>query len=134
MDAPKHLKHKPLFSVNDYHKNDGHFKSCTDAKALSIGLAQYNPNEISLKVWRHTDTNWSRQSEELPIHRNLDLTIVFLSIVLAKKSPNTLKSRLDLQEMTSNGYEQVNTYYEKHRSMIDERLQEIKELLKLITP
>ena len=31
--------------------------------------------DISAKVWRHTGGKWSRQSEELPLHRVLDLAI-----------------------------------------------------------
>jgi hypothetical protein len=32
--------------------------------------------EISAKVWRHTGGKWSRQSEELPLHRALDLALL----------------------------------------------------------
>ena len=48
-------------------------------KGLSLGLAQWNDRgkvDISAKVWRHTGEKWSRQSEELPMHRVLDLAIL----------------------------------------------------------
>lgn len=48
-------------------------------KGLSLGLAQWNDRgkvDISAKVWRHTGDKWSRQSEELPMHRVLDLAIL----------------------------------------------------------
>ena len=32
--------------------------------------------DISAKVWRYTGEKWSRQSEELPIHRVIDLAIL----------------------------------------------------------
>lgn len=32
--------------------------------------------EISAKIWRHTGEKWSRQSEEMPLHRALDLAIL----------------------------------------------------------
>jgi len=32
--------------------------------------------DISAKAWRHTGEKWSRQSEELPLHRVLDLAIL----------------------------------------------------------
>lgn len=32
--------------------------------------------EISAKVWRYTGEKWSRQSEEMPLHRVLDLAIL----------------------------------------------------------
>ena len=87
MDAPTHLSHTPIVSWNDYDKTDGKFAGNTDAMALSIGFAQYadeinyEQKDISLKVWRKPNDRWSRQSEELPIHRNLDLTILLLKIL-----------------------------------------------------
>jgi len=42
-------------------------------------LAQWNDRgkiDISAKVWRYTGEKWSRQSEELPMHRVLDLAIL----------------------------------------------------------
>ncbi|MFA7651772.1 MAG: DUF6530 family protein, partial [Synergistaceae bacterium] len=32
--------------------------------------------DVSAKVWRYTGEKWSRQSEELPMHRVLDLAIL----------------------------------------------------------
>ena len=32
--------------------------------------------DISAKVWRYTGEKWSRQSEELPLHRVIDLAIL----------------------------------------------------------
>jgi hypothetical protein len=81
MDSPKHLSHQPIISVNDYDKIDAQYANNTDALALSIGKAQYDNAQVSLKVWRYTGERWSRQSEELPIHRNLDLSILFLSAI-----------------------------------------------------
>ena len=34
--------------------------------------------DISAKVWRYTGEKWSRQSEELPLHRVLDLAILIV--------------------------------------------------------
>ena len=44
-----------------------------------MGLAQWNDRgnvDVSAKVWRYTGEKWSRQSEELPMHRVLDLAIL----------------------------------------------------------
>ncbi|MCB2188792.1 MAG: hypothetical protein KQJ78_20425 [Deltaproteobacteria bacterium] len=79
MEIPTHLKHKPVITVEDYEKVDGRYANHSDAKGLSLGLAQWNDRgrvEISAKVWRHTGEKWSRQSEELPLHRVLDLGIL----------------------------------------------------------
>ena len=31
--------------------------------------------DISAKIWRYTGEKWSRQSEEIPLHRAIDLSI-----------------------------------------------------------
>ena len=79
MNIPTTLKHKPVIAVEDYEAIDEHRFPGTDAKGLSLGLAQWNDRgklDISAKVWRHTGGKWSRQSEELPLHRVLDLVIL----------------------------------------------------------
>lgn len=79
MAIPVTLKHKPVIVVNNYEQIDGRKAYKSDAQGLSLGLAQWNDRgkiEISAKVWRHTGEKWSRQSEELPLHRVLDLTLL----------------------------------------------------------
>jgi hypothetical protein len=85
MKVPTYLKHKPVFVVEDYEKVDGRYANHSDAKGLSLGLAQWNERgkvEISAKVLRHTGGKWSRQSEELPLHRVLDLGIMICQSLL----------------------------------------------------
>lgn len=129
MDSPKHLAHKPIISVNNYDEIDALYAENTDVKALSIGKAQYNNDQISLKVWRHTDEKWSRQSEELPIHRNLDLSILFLAALSTNTASRYPKS--NLREVVDNESEVqiVKEYYEKNRKFIEPRLKELKRLL-----
>ena len=79
MDIPTNLKHKPVVVAEDYGRIDGRSAYDSDAKGLSLGLAQWNDRgrvDISAKVWRYTGEKWSRQSEELPLHRVLDLAIL----------------------------------------------------------
>lgn len=79
MKIPTTLKHKPVIVSDNYEKVDGRHAYKTDIKALSLGLAQQNERgkgEISAKVWRQTDEKWSMQSEELPLHRVIDLAIL----------------------------------------------------------
>ncbi|NLY43552.1 MAG: hypothetical protein GX066_06235 [Clostridiaceae bacterium] len=79
MKIPTTLKHKPVIVSENYENVDGRYAYNSDAKGLSLGLAQWNDRgkvDISAKVWRHTGEKWSRQSEELPIHRVLDLAIL----------------------------------------------------------
>jgi hypothetical protein len=80
MKVPDGLKHKPVIVVDNYAEIDGRYAADTDAKGLSLGIAQWGDRkrypDISAKVWRHTGEKWSRQSEELPLHRVLDLAIL----------------------------------------------------------
>ena len=72
MKIPTTLKHKPVIVSENYENVDGRYAYDTDAKGLSLGLAQWNDRgkvEISAKVWRYTGEKWSRQSEELPLHQ-----------------------------------------------------------------
>ena len=79
MKIPTTLKHKPVIVSENYENIDGRRAYDSDTKGLSLGLAQWNDRgkvEISAKVWRYTGEKWSRQSEELPLHRVIDLAIL----------------------------------------------------------
>jgi len=79
MKIPTTLKHKPVIVSENYENIDGFDAYKSDTKGLSLGLAQWNDRgkvDISAKVWRYTGEKWSRQSEELPLHRVLDLAIL----------------------------------------------------------
>lgn len=79
MKIPTTLKHKPVIVSEDYDKIDGRYAGNSDAKGLSVGLAQWNDRgkvDVSAKIWRYTGEKWSRQSEEMPLHRVLDLAIL----------------------------------------------------------
>lgn len=79
MKIPTTLKHKPVIVSENYGNVDGRYAYNTDAQVLSLGLAQWNDRgkvDVSAKVWRYTGEKWSRQSEELPLHRVLDLAIL----------------------------------------------------------
>jgi hypothetical protein len=79
MKIPAELKHKPVIISEEYDLIDGRYAHQSDAKGLSLGLAQWNERgkvEIAAKIWRYTGKKWSRQSEETPLHRVLDLAIL----------------------------------------------------------
>lgn len=79
MKIPTELKHKPVIVCENYEQVDGRTAYSSEAKGLSIGLAQWNDRgrvDAAAKVWRYTGEKWSRQSEELPLHRVLDLAIL----------------------------------------------------------
>lgn len=79
MKIPTTLKHKPVIVSEEYDKIDGRYAGSSDAKGLSVGLAQWNDRgkvDVSAKIWRYTGEKWSRQSEEMPLHRVIDLAIL----------------------------------------------------------
>ncbi|CAM5793049.1 DUF6530 family protein [Brevibacillus borstelensis] len=79
MQMPTTAEHRAVIVSENYDRIDGRLARNTDAKALSLGLSQQNERGkagILAKVWRHTGEEWSEQSEELPLHRVLDLSIL----------------------------------------------------------
>ena len=57
MNIPTTLKHKPVVVAQGYDRIDGRAAYESDAKGLSLGLAQWNDRgrvDISAKVWRYT--------------------------------------------------------------------------------
>lgn len=89
------LKHRPMLLL-PYTDHDGFYDpQSTDCRYISIGWAQYDPRKISVKTLRgglraprRPDENypderfrWSRQSEELPLHRCIDATLLIAETV-----------------------------------------------------
>jgi hypothetical protein len=78
---PRTLKHRPVVLI-DYEKHDGFYPAGrTDCRYLSLGWAQYDPRQLSVKTLRHTGDRWSRQSEELPLHRCIDAAALIAEAV-----------------------------------------------------
>lgn len=133
MRVPEHLSHKPIVVVDNYHAKDGIHKNNTVAKGLSIGKSQWNENEISAKVWRRKeDTGWSRQSEELPLHRALDLAILILSIYDSSVEGRVTNTFLEETIINESGMNEIRAFLEEHEEVFQERIEELKRLLKLL--
>ena len=91
---PQHLNHKPIYAV-PYEPFDGMYAGHTDAMYLSVGISQWDSNEISAKVMRFSGNQWSPKAEELPLHRPVDL-----SILIAKSLFDTNNGNLTFQSGT----------------------------------
>lgn len=91
---PHGLKHKPVFLI-PYAQYDGPYAGATDCLFLSLGWAQYDPRAASLKALRYTGSKWSRQSEEIPLHRAVDLVILLACAIRSMLGPhlNTIHFR-----------------------------------------
>jgi len=64
-----------------YQAFDGPYVPNTDVQFVTVGIAQYDPDEISVKTMRHTGTKWTRQAEELPLHRPIDMTLFLAKVI-----------------------------------------------------
>lgn len=121
MKCPKHLKHRPIIVVDDYEKIDA--CGSYDAKALSIGKAQWDNNDISAKIFRHTGSKWSRQSEELPFPRVLDLAEFIIGTILGKET--TLGENV----IDAHSKHLVDDYINANKSMFLDKIDNIRRLL-----
>jgi hypothetical protein len=81
------LKHQPVFLV-PYAGYDGPYAGATDCLFLSLGWAQYDPRSASLKTLRHSGSKWSRQSEEVPLHRAIDIVILLAHAIRSMLGPH----------------------------------------------
>ena len=148
MNFPNHLSHKPIIGVDDYDKVDGIYSGHSDAKAISIGKAQYDQNAISAKVWRNNGSEWKRTSEELPLHRVLDLALLIVSLYYPRRlklPPEIAKYSNHLPAVTkeaahlnsriakdSNGNDELQFLYDylkDNDEIMNGRLKALKDLL-----
>lgn len=101
---PLHLDHKPVFAV-PYQAFDGFHPGNSDVQFVSVGLAQYDPDEISVKTMRYTGTKWTRQAEELPLHRPIDMTLFLAKVIFDNPSgiisipPGTMENQTSTVEV-----------------------------------
>ena len=120
-DAPV-LSHWPIRTV-DYEKIDEN-SGYGDAKFLDIGQSTWNKEDISAKVWRRTNKGkWSRQSEELPLSRVLDLAILVASVATGRLS--TLNEHC--QNKTQDEF--LQNYLLENTEMLNPKLKELGEIL-----
>lgn len=92
---PTWLKHTPVFML-PYEAFDGPYASDTDTKYLSVGLAQWRYESdgdrfaVSVKAWRKPNDRWSRESEEIPVHRQVDMTILLAHVMFRPKGSDAV--------------------------------------------
>lgn len=142
MKIPVHLKHKPVIVLENYEKIDGNYPpNETDAKGLSIGLAQWNEQDIldiSAKIWRYSGKKkWSRQSEEMPLHRVLDLAILichtmqhFSDKAINDNTPSNVIANINLQTNSMPvAICEENESIKKHIELLKGRLKRDEDIL-----
>ena len=119
--APWWLSHKPIITVS-YENKDA---EAGDAKFLSVGHSTWNSEDYSAKVWRWSDGNerWSRQSEELPLWRVLDLATLLVAIINGKQS--------NLEEFVQDpdSIEGLKDYLQENMEIYGQKVAELKRIL-----
>ena len=128
MEIPKYLAHKPIIAVYNYDKIDGKYANQSDAKFITLGQSQWSNNEISAKVWRYTGEKWSRQSEELPLHRVLDLAILIISMYI---EDNSEISKITMEKSVVNKSEisKIKEFLIDNKKYLNPRINELKRIL-----
>ncbi|MGY4761921.1 DUF6530 family protein [Paenibacillus caseinilyticus] len=79
MNISTSLHHTPVIAAENYAQVDGRYARNTDVSGISLGLGQGKDQGkagISAKIWRTAGEPASDSSEELPIHRVLDLALL----------------------------------------------------------
>lgn len=125
-EIPMGLTHSPIVSV-DYSDKDAF---AGDARFLSIGRATWNKEDVSAKVWRWVDDSekWSRQSEEIPLWRVLDLTKLIISTITGNSSS------LDEKVINENDIAFLRSYINDNMELYAPRIREIEELINSSRP
>ncbi len=136
---PQHLDHKPVYAL-PYQSFDGIYAGDTDIRYISLGIAQYDGDSVSIKTMRHTGGKWSRQSEELPLHRPIDMTL-FLAKVIFDVANGTvdipsgtlINQTSDIpitQEQRSYGeMASYNQFLSQNKDLLQERLNSLRDVL-----
>lgn len=122
INIPTWLAHKPIIAVN-YKERDAEV-GAGDAEYLSLGRSTWDEETISAKIWRKSSGSWSRQSEDIPLWRLLDLAILFISTLKDKQSV--------LGEVLTNESDErfLRETLKKEYDLYRPRLEEIARLLK----
>lgn len=124
MDIPTNLSHKPIVAV-DYGDNDA-ASGAGDAKFLSLGKATWNNNDYSAKIFRKTwnTDRWSRQSEELPFWRVIDLATLLIAF---------LNNKMEIaggEVVDSDALQQLKEFVEDNKEVYDDRIEKLFKVLK----
>lgn len=136
---PQHLDHKPVFAL-PYQAFDGIYADDTDVQFVTVGIAQYDPYDVSIKTMRHTGTKWTRQAEELPLHRPIDMALFLAKVIFDSQADvvNIPSGTLHNQSSAIKITPEVRTTGErksydaavtKHAPILKERLNALRDVL-----
>ena len=137
---PTHLKHKPIYGIENYSEIDGQYKNNTDAVGLSLGKAQWSDADFvpAVEVWRRPNGRWSRQSEETTLTRVLDMAMLVIKVLDNHYNGADLGVTVEMRgsvEVKKFDYErkelerELNNYLDVNRSDIQAHIKLLKEAI-----
>ena len=131
--VPTWLSHKPIIASKYENINPDDYD---DAKFLSVGRAQYDTNDVSVKIFRHSGQRWSRQSEEVPIQRIGYLLEMLLVAILHCQNNDSANIQSELMEeiISPQDIDFLREQIRKNRHSIFDSLNRIRALIDEIDP
>lgn len=129
-NVPTHLTHKPIVAV-DYEHID-HIAGAGDAMSLSVGEATWNVEsskeknfDYSAKVFRKIckSCKWSRQSEELPLWRVIDLATLVIAVI------NDKPSGMGDKVVRPDKYPELRKFIGRNNTMYQKKIANLKNVL-----
>lgn len=133
LKVSKKHKHKPVLITKGYPTVDGMYANDTDVIELDIGLAQWDNEKVSAKVWRRNQKGGiSRESEDIPLHRILDLNLLLLEAL--ENSQEISNRTLQHKEMciSENQFVEVKLC-ENESKKEEEEKEHIKNFVRVLT-
>ena len=106
----------------------------SDAKFISVGRAQYNNDELSVKMFRWSGNRWSRQSEEVPIQRLPFMMAMMLNAIYRVQHKNQKKFKSDFNErlVMPEDLDFMGDCFGAYKELICRGLKEVKDLINRI--
>ena len=131
-EVPMHLSHKPVVACDyqELNKRLGNFDS-SDSKFLSVGHAQWNQNDLSVKVFRKGNSGrWSAQSEEVPAWRlPYMLAMLLETMLMVQSSDKKIQGSVGSEVVAPEDINFARSAIKQYATPLQDGLSRVKELL-----
>jgi hypothetical protein len=131
-DVPMNLSHKPVVACDyqELNKRLGNFDSL-DSKFLSVGRAQWDQNDLSVKVFRKGNSGrWSAQSEEVPVWRLPYMFAMLLeTMLMIQSSGEKIQGGVGAEVVVPEDIDFLRSAIKQYATPLQEGLPRVKELL-----
>lgn len=132
---PTWLEHSPILACDYQELNRTVLqKDYDDPRFISVGRAQYDPDNLSVKIFRHGGKRWSRQSEEVPIQRLPFMMAMMLNAIYRVQHRDQKRFKSDLDEclVRPEDLDFMGECFGEYKELISKGLKEVKDLVNRI--